>query len=472
MAVLNPTPFQNKVLSVPESISLFLGGGRGGGKSWSMGLLILRHIELYREKARVLYVRRSFPGIRDFELVLRQLFSAAYGNAAQYNASDHVWRLPYGYVELGCLDGPGAYDRFQGRSFTLVVVDELTQFPDSAPVDMLRSNLRAPQDVPVRMILAGNPGGLGHSWVARRYVHASQAWSGFDVDSVRFIRATSTFVDNPYLDHADYERQLNAACASDPELMKAWTTGDWSVARGAFFAGCLDPDRCAVEPWEKVPKGWHTYLAHDFGSSAPSATYVMARSTGAVGGDGIFYPRDSLVALDELATYRPGRFTEGLGWTVPRLGESIREMCARWKVPAMGCADDACFARVRGHSAATIADEFADKFWRDLNDEEKGFLEYFDSLLNTHPELKFFNKTVHLYTLFAVMNILRIAGFDLDSGVPKLLSFIEAYKANVQDPLIMAYREGASSRTRSKASREKRVDSLMEWVNPRQQVLA
>lgn len=359
MAVLNPTPFQNKVLSVPESISLFLGGGRGGGKSWSMGLLILRHIELYREKARVLYVRRSFPGIRDFELVLRQLFSAAYGNAAQYNASDHVWRLPYGYVELGCLDGPGAYDRFQGRSFTLVVVDELTQFPDSAPVDMLRSNLRAPENVPVRMILAGNPGGPGHSWVARRYVHASQAWTGFDVDSVRFIRATSTFLDNPHLDHADYERQLNAACASDPELMRAWTTGDWSVARGAFFAGCLDPDRCAVEPWQKVPKGWHTFLAHDFGSSAPSVTYIMARSTGAVGGDGIFYPRDSLVALDELATYRPGRLTEGLGWTVPRLGESIREMCTTWKIPALGCADDACFARVRGHSAATIADEFS-----------------------------------------------------------------------------------------------------------------
>jgi len=359
MAELNPTAFQASVLSVPESISLFLGGGRGGGKSWAMGLLILRHIELYREQARVLYVRRSFPGVRDFELVLRQLFSVAYGQAAQYNASDHVWRLPYGYVELGCLDGPGAYDRFQGRSFTLVVVDELTQFPEPAPIDMLRSNLRAPEGIPTRTILAGNPGGPGHSWVAQRYVFRSQPWQGFDAEGVRFIRAVSTYQDNPHLDRVDYERQLQAACTGDPELFKAWTTGDWSVARGAFFAGILNEKHVAVPKWEFIPRGWKTFLAHDFGSSAPSVTYLMARSQGEQGGDGNFYPRGSLIALDEIATSRPGRPSEGLGWTVPRIAESIRDMCTQWNVPLRGCADDACFARSRGFNAPSLADEFS-----------------------------------------------------------------------------------------------------------------
>lgn len=359
MNELTPTLFQSQVLAVPESISLFLGGGRGGGKSWAMGLLILRHIELHRENARVLYVRRSFPGVRDFELVLRHLFGAAYGQAAQYNSSDHVWRLPYGYVELGCLDGPGAYDRFQGRSFTLIVVDELTQFPEPDSIDMLRSNLRASGGTPTRTVFAGNPGGPGHSWVAQRYVFPTAPWQGFYAEGVRCIRAESTYMDNPHLDRTDYERQLKAACAGDPELFRAWTTGDWSVARGAFFAGCLDEKRCAFSPWESFPLGWKSFLAHDFGSSAPSVTYLMARSPGGFGWDGKFYPRDSLLALDEVATYRPGRPSEGLGWTVPRLSESIRDMCKRWRVQPRGCADDACFTRARGFNAPSLADEFS-----------------------------------------------------------------------------------------------------------------
>lgn len=31
--VIEPTPYQARVLSVPENMDLFLGGGRGGGKS-------------------------------------------------------------------------------------------------------------------------------------------------------------------------------------------------------------------------------------------------------------------------------------------------------------------------------------------------------------------------------------------------------------------------------------------------------
>lgn len=358
--VLEPTPYQSRVLSVPEDVDLFLGGGRGGGKSHCKALLILRHVEQHRERARVLYVRRTYKGLADFELVLRQLFSTAYGSAASYNATEHVFRLPYGYVELAQVDTPGAYDKIQGRSFTLIMVDELTQWGDPFVVDMLRSNLRGPKDMPLRTVYAGNPGGAGHHWVASRYVLPARPWAPFTTQvGGRCVHAPSTYLDNPHLDAEDYCRQLRAACAGDEELFRAWTEGDWSVARGAFFAGCLSPERSAIEPWSEVPIGWRTHLAHDFGTSSPSATYLLARSPGAVGPDGRFYPRGSLVAFDELATARPNRPTEGLGWTVPRLADGIKEMCARWGVRPAGAADDSIFARARGHSAATIADEFS-----------------------------------------------------------------------------------------------------------------
>lgn len=121
-----------------------------------------------------------------------------------------------------------------------------------------------------------------------------------------------------------------------------------------------------------------------------------------------------------------------------------------------------------------IYDAYNDKYERKAEDlgEVEGFLEWYDSLLERHPYLKFFNKTVHLYTLFAVTNILKVAGFNLENIAAPLEKFVTAYTANEPNQLLIDYREGASSRTRSKTSREKRVDSLIEWINPTQKSLA
>ncbi len=63
---LELSDFQSKVLAVPEQCDLFLGGGRGGGKSHTLALLALRHAEQYGPKARVLYLRQSYAGAEDF----------------------------------------------------------------------------------------------------------------------------------------------------------------------------------------------------------------------------------------------------------------------------------------------------------------------------------------------------------------------------------------------------------------------
>lgn len=155
-------------------------------------------------------MRRTYKGLADFELVLRSLFSAAYGSAASYNATEHVFRLPYGYVELAQVDTLGAYDKVQGRSFTMIMVDELTQWGDPFVIDMLRSNLRGPKDMPLRTVYAGNPGGVGHQWVASRYVLPARAWVPFqDQVGGRCVHAPSTYLDNPHLDADDYRRNTS-----------------------------------------------------------------------------------------------------------------------------------------------------------------------------------------------------------------------------------------------------------------------
>lgn len=49
--------------------------------------------------------------------------------SGSYNAQEHVWRMPNGaYIELGQLESAADYAKYQGRSCTLVIVDEAGQF--------------------------------------------------------------------------------------------------------------------------------------------------------------------------------------------------------------------------------------------------------------------------------------------------------------------------------------------------------
>jgi hypothetical protein len=355
--------FQQRLLTIPEEFDVFLGGGRGGGKSWGIAWLILRHAEQYGIKARVLYLRKSYKGLADFELTCREVFSTVYGTSATYNAQEHVWRFPNGaYLELGELDSHSSYIKYQGRSFSLLIVDEAGQYATPDLLDMMRSNMRGAKEVPVRMVIAANPGGAGHHWLAKRYVFKSNApWQVFHESQSKraWVYAPSTFAGNHLIDREQYLSQLESSCPDDPELLRAWVDGDWAIARGAYFASCLEEARNAVEPWQALPDdlGWEKYLAHDFGSSAPSVTYVIARSPGA-SHQGVYYPNGSLVLVDELAAVSRSNLNVGLGWTAAITAEAIiSELCQKWNVPAWGVADDACFART-GSSNGSIGDEF------------------------------------------------------------------------------------------------------------------
>src|SRR4051812_15328086 len=315
---LKHSPYQQRVLLTPEEFDLFLGGGRGGAKSYTLALLALRHVEQYKAKARVLYLRRSHKGCADFVSLCFDLFGPIYGTALRFNAQEGLFRFPNGgTLEINQLETANDYQKFQGRSFTLLLIDEGGQWATPELLDRLRSNLRGPKNMPIRAVIAANPGDVGHQWLAARYVFKAAPWRAFlePFSGRTFIYAPSTFLDNPFIDQDAYRRQLTASCPSDPELLRAWLEGDWSVARGAYFAAVLEEGRNAVERWSGIPKHrgepWRTYLAHDFGSSAPSVTYIIAKSPGAQGPDGRHYPRWSLVLVDELATNEPGSVTKG-----------------------------------------------------------------------------------------------------------------------------------------------------------------
>ncbi|MGI8744060.1 MAG: hypothetical protein ACR2NN_16090 [Bryobacteraceae bacterium] len=71
---LELSAFQQRIMAVPETLNVFLGGGRGGAKSHAMAFLALRHAAQYGERARILYIRQTYKGLSDFEEITRELF--------------------------------------------------------------------------------------------------------------------------------------------------------------------------------------------------------------------------------------------------------------------------------------------------------------------------------------------------------------------------------------------------------------
>jgi hypothetical protein len=118
--------------------------------------------EQYGSDAKVALIRQSFPALLEAEGVVRLTASDIWGRGASYNGQSHLLTVPSGgTLELGILGGLGTWPRWQGRSFSLIIVDEIQSFADPAILDRRRSSLRSSADLKPRLIWAANPGGSG-----------------------------------------------------------------------------------------------------------------------------------------------------------------------------------------------------------------------------------------------------------------------------------------------------------------------
>ena len=374
------TPFQELVHSLPPGTSKFLGGGRGGAKSELIAQMVAVAAIRHGPEARILMLRKGpFKAVNDLVEGLRKQFNMRWGSKGHsYNRSEHLWTLPTDtYLEIGVLPdgrrGREYYEEvYQGRTFTHIFADEAQVWARAEVLDLLLSNLRG--SIPTEMTLGANPGGLGHQWLAQRFVSSSDPWKLFRIEkeiriagqkietSRTWMSCPSTYRDNPY-NGPGYRANLAASCGHDDELLKAWITGSWKISRGAFFAGVLDNPKIEIA-WPD-PSGWggwiatdcKFWLAFDHGSAAPATCYVMAKSPGAIGPDERYYPPGSILVLDEWVCYRPSDLGLGFNWDVTQISGPILALAKRWRIEPRGVADDACFG-LHGHKAGSIADEY------------------------------------------------------------------------------------------------------------------
>jgi hypothetical protein len=339
-AITEPTLFQRKVLSIPETWNVALLGGRGGGKTVAACQRALRHLRKYEDAARVLVLRENYKGLKQIEEVMTAMLVAAFGRAVSPNRQDHAVRIKgFGSVEFGQLDGPSDVNKYQGREVTMLIIDEAGLLREWRWVQLVKSNLRAAEGIPLSTVMTGNPGGAQHAHLHKNFISVALPWTPFEYEGEKWVTCPSTLEDNPHIDREDYKRKLTAAVSGDADLLRAWLNNDWNVNRGAFWAGSLD-EKVHMLPrdlWFDITRAWLPRISMDHGTSAPCVTLFGGICPGDVRG----VTKGTLVVFDEVSTHDPEDLNRGLGWPPGKVAEAIKERCAEWQMHPQGTADDA-----------------------------------------------------------------------------------------------------------------------------------
>ena len=123
----------------------------------------------------------------------------------------------------------------------------------------MRAALRGVRDMPRRMYLTCNPGGVGHAWVKRLFVDRDFR-AGEDPDDYSFISARVW--DNEVLTKSDPD-YVHSLRALPERLRAAWLEGRWDVFEGQFFSEFDEQKHVVCQ--RNIPAGEVCFAAMDYG---------------------------------------------------------------------------------------------------------------------------------------------------------------------------------------------------------------
>lgn len=279
---------QTALVSCPVE-DVFYGGARGGGKTYgSLGEFAIHGLK-YRRHARGVLFRRTLDELEEVESAAHTIYGRG-GLGGDFKSQKRLWTLPGGAtIRFRSLENLDDARKHQGRAYTRVYFDELGNFADPKPFDLLWGSLRSAKGVPCRRISTGNPGGPGHVWVKARYItpidgEGPKPWivmrrrpieerPDLEIEQV-FIPST---LENNLLLHLNdpgYERRL--AAVGGAKLFRAWRMGDWDAIEGQYF-DCFNPFRHVMDVEAMPIEPWHRqWIAMDWGFEHPASIGFFA----------------------------------------------------------------------------------------------------------------------------------------------------------------------------------------------------
>lgn len=141
------------------------GGARGGGKTHAVRIKAVGGAFQW-PGIKILIIRRIYPELQanHIDPILKMVpqHYASYNGALKqmnfYNGS---------IIKFGHFQSDAAALEYQGQEYDWIFIDEATQFTESQ-FRILGGCLRGVNQIPKRMYLTCNPGGIGHRWKACR----------------------------------------------------------------------------------------------------------------------------------------------------------------------------------------------------------------------------------------------------------------------------------------------------------------
>jgi hypothetical protein len=187
---------------------------------------------------------------------------------AKLNEQDKMWRFPNGArLRFAYLERDSDAEAYQGHSYTRVYVEEIGNFPSSAPILKLMATSAlepACQSGSVRQAILAALGRDG----LKPGILILHLWAGglsvIERTGLERVYIPSRVADNKYLG-GDYVQRLKGS--GSEQIVKAWLEGDWTAIEGAFFAEWSN-ERHVVQPFA-IPKDWLRFRAMDWGSASP-----------------------------------------------------------------------------------------------------------------------------------------------------------------------------------------------------------
>jgi len=287
-----PEPKQSLFLSVPTSIKeAVYGGGAGSGKSDVLLLYGIVHRWHEHPKFKQVFMRRTFPELRNEIIPRSRELYRRFG--ATLNKTEMCWTFPredqygtgtstkYGpsndgsMIFLGHCENEDDVHKYDSMQINLYTPDELTSITEWIYLYIGFQRVRSPvPELPSIIRAAGMPGGIGHTWVFKRFIKPFPKGGKIIVGrgGNKRIYIHSTLEDNQYVDPT-YKQSLQGITIEAER--KAKLAGDWDAYQGQVFDEFRDhkfedePDNAmhVVEPFI-IPAWWPRIVIGDWGFAA------------------------------------------------------------------------------------------------------------------------------------------------------------------------------------------------------------
>lgn len=287
-----PTQKQELFLSLPwqqpDGIKeAMYGGGAGSAKTDVLLLYGICHGWHNNPAFKQVFLRRSFPELRNEVIPRSRQIYHRFG--ATLNKSDMAWTFPRpdqagsGYANAGAMIFLGQCEneddvhKYDSMEINLFTPDELTSDTEYIYLYIGFTRVRTSDlTLPAIIRAAGMPGGIGHTWVSKRFPKAAPHGTvirGRGGNLRIYIHAT--LADNPHIDPG-YKQSLEALPEAE---RRAKLYGDWDSYLGQVFDEFRDrqyPDEpenaCHVIPEFQIPDWWPRIVVGDWGFAA--MTYI------------------------------------------------------------------------------------------------------------------------------------------------------------------------------------------------------